>query len=156
MQRHRGQSGYSLLEALIAIVLTSMVIVGLAGALLAAIRSSEVARRVQRADSALGSFTESLKTMPYPDAGDLAVGNCPSVTEYQAAWSAYADRWIPPADIAVSISGIEHWQPTGTDKGSFTAACPAVGEDDPYANRLTVTVEIDGDSRNAQVVVTKR
>ncbi|MCZ7630127.1 MAG: hypothetical protein M5U19_14270 [Microthrixaceae bacterium] len=92
--------------------MTSTVILGLAGSLLAAIKSSEVADRVQRADSALGSFTESLKTMPYP--ASAVPGDCPSLAEYRDAWTDYGssgDAWSAPSGVTLSITEIEHWQP---------------------------------------------
>lgn len=163
MHQHRNQAGYSLLEALVAIMLTSMVILGLAGALLAAVKSSAVADRVQRADSALGSFTESLKTMDYPDDGDPAT--CPTLADFEAGWDSYSDAWEPPAELRIDkdpvtgeheleMVGIEHWQPDGTDMGSYAAACPSAG--DPHTHRLTVEVTIAEKSRRAQVVVSQR
>ncbi|MFV0315458.1 MAG: hypothetical protein ACK5O2_00655 [Microthrixaceae bacterium] len=143
----RGQqSGYGLVEALVSIMLTSVVILGLAGSLLTAIKSSGVSERVQRADSAIGSFTESLRSMPYPSAS----GTCPDLNDYRSAWGNYPERWVPPADISIEIVGVEHWQPTGTDAGSFTATCPA---EDPSTHRLTVEVGLDGRDRTAQVVL---
>lgn len=153
MRAHRGEAGYSLLEALVSVLLTSFVILGLAGSLLAAIKSSEVADRVQRADSALGSFTESLKTMPYPTVVDP--GNCPSLEAYQDAWDSYADAWPAPQGVTLAITEIEHWQPSGTDVGAYTDDCPDPSGD-PFTHRLTVSVEIKGKERQAQVVVTQR
>lgn len=154
MQTRRAQSGYSLLEALVSILLTSVVILGLAGSLLAAIKSSEVADRVQRADSALGSFTESLKTMDYPT--PATPGDCPSLDDYRTAWNDFGvsgNAWPAPAGVTLSITGIEHWQPDPTDSGSYVDTCD---DGDAYTHRLTVEVEIKGRSRSAQVVVTRR
>lgn len=170
MQINREQAGYSLLEALVSILLTSFVILGLAGSLLAAIKSSEVADRVQRADSALGSFTESLKTMDYPEP-DPATGlydggsQCPGLVDYEDGWSSYADAWAPSDELGIDkdavtgdykleITAVEHWQPDGTDIGTYTADCPTTG--DPYTHRLTVEVEIKNKARSAQVVVVHR
>lgn len=150
MCRHRDQAGYSLLEALIAIVLTAFVILGLAGALVAAIKSSTVAERMQVVDSATSSFTESLKAMPYPGTGD-----CPTLQDYRDAWAAFPDAWTAPPGVNVSITGIEHWHPDGTDKGTYTADCPGPGAD-PYVHRLTVEVDLDDYTRTAQTVVTQR
>jgi type II secretory pathway pseudopilin PulG len=162
MQTHREQAGYSLLEVLISIMLTSMVILGLAGSLLAAIKSSEVAERVQRADSALGSFTESLKTMDYP-APDSVTGlydglsECPGLSDYKDAWNSYLDAWVPSPQLGIDkleITGVEHWYRDGTDVGTYTDVCPTTG--DPYTHRLTVEVEIENKARSAQVVVVHR
>lgn len=156
MKTRREQAGWSLVEALISIMLTSIVILGLAGSLLAAIKSSEVADRVQRADSALGSFTESLKTMPYPTSA--VPDGCPSLAEYRDAWTGYVEAWPAPTGVTLSITDIEHWQPDGTDKGTYTTDCPEVSGSphDPLTHRLTVEVEMKGKSRSAEVVVTRR
>lgn len=153
-QRSR-QSGYGLLETLVAIMLTSVVILALAGSLLTAIKSSEVADRVQRADSSLGSFTESLRAMPYPVTA--VPGDCPGLIDYRDAWTTYqsaGDGWSPPPDVTLEIKAIEHWQPDGTDMGSYTGTCPSSG--DSSSHRLTVEVEMAGRSRSAQVVVSQR
>lgn len=170
MQTRRGQSGYGLFEALVSIMLTAFVILGLAGSLLAAIKSSEVADRVQRTDSALGSFTESLKSMDYPEvdpvSGTYSGGSeCPELADFSSAWENFPEAWAPPPELGVDkdpVSGqdrleivdVEHWQPDGTDMGSYTAACPGAG--DPYTHRLTVEVTLGEKSRKAQVVVTRR
>ncbi|MCO5322466.1 MAG: type II secretion system GspH family protein [Microthrixaceae bacterium] len=152
MRSTRGQAGFGLLEALVSILLTSMVILGLAGSLLAAIKSSAIAERVQRADSALGSFTESLKTMGYPEPPNSGGGACPELADFDEQWDAFGDRWQPPSgDISVAITAVEHWQP---DSGSYASTCPSGG--DPYTHLLTVEVSIEGKERSAQVVVADR
>ena len=148
----RGQAGFGLLEALISIFLTSFVVLGLAGALLASIKSSAVAEEVQRADSALGSFTESLKTMGYPQPPHDGGSSCPELQDFEDQWNDFAERWQPPSgDVSARISAIEHWQP---DSGSYASICPSSG--DPYSHLLTVEVSIDGKARSAQVVVADR
>lgn len=152
MRSTRGQAGFGLLEALVSILLTSMVILGLAGSLLAAIKSSAIAERVQRADSALGSFTESLKTMGYPAPPNAGGGDCPELADFEDQWNAFGERWQPPTgDTSIAITAVEHWQP---DTGTYTSACPSGG--DPYTHLLTVEVSIDGKDRSAQVVVADR
>ena len=148
----RGQAGFGLLEALISIFLTSFVVLGLAGALLAAIGSSRVADEVQRADSALGSFTESLKTMGYPQPPHEDDGDCPELVDFEEQWNAFGERWQPATgDVSVAISVVEHWQP---DSGTYASVCPPGG--DPHTHLLTVEVSTDGEVRSAQVVVANR
>ena len=145
------QAGYGLVEALVSVLLTSVVILALAGSLLTAIKSSAVADRVQRADSAIGSFTESLKSMPYPTT--MPAGECPDLQDYRDAWAGYGDAWPGADGVTLEITGIEHWQTGGGDAGSYGAACDG---GDPLAHRLTVEVTIEDRSRSAQVVVTGR
>ncbi|MFV0318601.1 MAG: hypothetical protein ACK5O2_16765 [Microthrixaceae bacterium] len=150
MPERGPQGGFGLVESLVSVVLTSMVIIALVGALLAAVRSSEAADRVQRADSAIGSFTESIKSMPYP----TSAGGCPSLSDVRTGWANYPDAWSPPPGITIEIEQIAHWQPTGADAGSYAATCPPGG--DPSAHLLTVSVSSKGRTRLAEVVMADR
>ena len=152
--RVRGQSGVSLLESLIAIVLVSTVILALAAGFLAMMGATAASSSRQRTDAALTSFTESLKTVPYTPC--TAGTSQPGASAYQAVYAAWAGRWSPPADAAVSdlsITKVEYWNPAaGTPPrvGAFQATCPA---SDSGAQRLTVSVTVNGSSDTGQVVV---
>ena len=150
MRSSRGQAGFTLLEALVSILLTSFVILALGAALLAAIRSSAVAEEVQHADSALGSLTESIKSMGYPEPPHSDGGECPEVVDFEDQWNAFADRWQPPAGISIGFTEVEHWQP---DSGDYASTCLA---GNTRVHLLTVEVSIDGETRSAQVVVSDR
>ena len=142
-----NQGGFSLLETLVSIALTAIVVLALAAGLLTTIKSSDIAARVQVADSSLSSFAESLRSMHYPEP---SVGTCPTadgVDGYATAYGAYADAWSAP-DVTTEVLSIEHWDPSTQD---FTSSCPATGN--PHVHRLTIGVEIDGESTTGQVVV---
>lgn len=145
-----GQAGFSLIESVVSIALTSIVIVALAAGLLASIRSSTAADRVQRADAALASFSESLRAMPAPPEG---ADGCPHLSGPDGFTDGYADfvtsgeGWSLPG-VSTAITKIEHWEPS---TGEFATSCPAGGN--PHVHRLSLSVAVDGDSAVGQVVV---
>ena len=149
MLRRRGSAGLTLLESLVSILLTSLVILGLAAGLLTSVRSSEQAQRVQRLDSSLSSFSESLRSMPYPTVSPP--GTCPQLTDFKSAWATYqlTEGWIPPAGTTAEIIGVEHWQPSGAQVGTYDTACAT----DPHAHRLTLEVTESGHSVEGQTVM---
>lgn len=148
----RSSSGFLLIEVIISVALTSIVILGLAVGMLASVRSSAAADRIQRVDSALGSFSESLRTMEVPA---TAAGACPTLGGaggFSAAYDAYVssgDGWSHE-DVQTQITGIEFWDPAA---GSYVDTCPASG--DPGAYRLDLRAEVLGDEAVGQVVVSR-
>lgn len=146
MRNGQDQGGFTLIEAVISIAITAMVILGLAAGLLTAVRSSDAAARTQRKDSALASFSESLKTAPYPE----VASGCPSLTDFQTSWDDYvADGkgWTDPDVSNATITGVEYWDP---GSGDYEPACPGA---DAHVNRLTLEVTVHGETSVGQVVV---
>jgi Tfp pilus assembly protein PilV len=128
-RRHRGQTGTSLVEVLVFVfVVVPVVLTGAAG-LLTAMRTSEQAEERQQMETALSSYGESLRVMPYR--------NCATAAAYSAEHAAWPGRWTPPAtEVApggLSVVGVEYWDQATR---SFVSTCTADGG----AQRLTLQV----------------
>lgn|GEM_PF-1250957 len=145
-RRRRSQSGASLIEVLISVVLVGVVILGLAAGMLTLISISTSTSEGQQIQLALGSFTESLKAGAFqPCTANLAL---PTASEYQFAYQAWPSKWTPPQTaMTSSITQVEYWD---KDQADFVANCPAAG--DQGTQRLTVQIDWRGRSGTAQVV----
>ncbi len=146
MNSRRAQTGASLVEVLVSVVLVGVVILGLAAGMLTLISTSTTTSERQQIQLALGSFTESLKASSYtPCTSDPAVA---TAAAHQAAYEAWPSKWVPPqADMTRSITEVEYWN---KDQAAFVAQCPNAG--DQGTQRLTVQVDFKGRSGSAQVV----
>lgn len=154
VRRARGQAGLSLIESLISVVLVSLVVLGLAGGFLTMMRATEASSSRQRTDAAITSFTESLKSVPYTPCVTGRTGP-QDAAAYQSFYETWDGRWTPPADAAVSdrrITGVEYWSPAnvGGSAGDYVASCPGA---DAGAQRLTVSVTVNGSTATGQVVI---
>ncbi|MGI9576935.1 MAG: type IV pilus modification PilV family protein [Microthrixaceae bacterium] len=98
----RGQSGFTLLEAIVGMGLISTVIIALAAGLLTSIRSSDSARSTQELDAALSAFAEDLKSAPPPDCGIVSatVQGFEASTATPQSWDAANGRWSGCDDSA--------------------------------------------------------
>lgn len=145
----------SLVEAILATLLVAVVVLALAGGMLTMVGASGASSARQRTTTALTSFTESLKAIPYTDC--TAGGSTPAPAAYQAVYDAWPGRWTPAADSGVSdrrIVRVDYWHPaagTPPTSGEFRSTCPAGG--DGGAQRLTVSVTVDGSTSRGQVVI---
>jgi Tfp pilus assembly protein PilV len=131
-----------LIEAVVSVGLVSTVVLALAAGLLTSIKSSQAAKETQEIDAALASFTESLKGMPYP----TVAGACPTLDEFKATWSTWADRW-QSTGVTTELTGVRHW-----DGDSYESACPATN---PFIHLLEVEVTVNGSLTTGIVVVSK-
>lgn len=152
-----SQSGFTLIEILVCVVLMGTVILALASGMLTLIKTTSATSERQRIQLALGSLTESLKTSPYIP--------CGSVAGYQASYGTattpgtWPEAWRPPSgsQIQFDVVEVEHWDetptptPTPPSAGFTTSAdCPTT---DQGAQRLTVEVTLpSGRTGTAQVV----
>lgn len=134
------------------VALTSIVVLALAVGLLASVRSSAAADQVQRVDSALGSFSESLRTMPAPPNSPSGCPELGGSDGFRAHYDDYVSdgRGWAQSGVTTEIDDLEFWDPAS---GSYTAACPASG--DPGAYRLGVSVQVEGDVASGQVVLSR-
>jgi Tfp pilus assembly protein PilV len=165
VRRARGQAGISLIESLIAVVLVSLVVLGLAGGFLTMMGATEASSSRQRREAALTSFTESLKQLSmvtpaqspllsYTDC-DPAVTPSALASDYTTRYRSWPGRWQPSADNAVSnqtISDVEYWHPSGSGSSAGTYDHNCAGSDHG-AQRLTVTVDVAGDQATGQVTI---
>ena len=160
--RH-DQAGFTLIEVLLALVLTSVAITAIAAGMLTLMRSSTQTSAQQRLQGALTSYTESLKALPYYSqqlaplpANPCVAGQPADVAAFQAAAAGWADRWVPPDYVTTAeVTNIEFWTPSAPGSasiGTFTTTCPAGG--DFGAIRLTGRVVLsDGGTSTGQVVI---
>lgn len=147
-RRHGGaQSGYTLLEVLIAVVLAGLVVLSLAAGMLTVVRVSAQTSERQTADAAMSSFAESVRAAPYLRCDDPArPGN---VATYQDDYDVWAEAWQPRPGMTARIVAVEHWN--GTNR--YVAACPGT---DRGAQRLTLEVTWGDQERRSHVVKRQR
>lgn len=134
------------------VTIVGVAIVGLVGSLAALLRFSGVDRSVTNSETALVSFVEGLKALPYEDCGGA---QAPYSISYLAAlpstpgFPLYAADAIPTGvDLQgaylVRIDSVQYW--TGaTAPAGFQSSCPTGG--DPGLQQLTVrawSVDFDG------------
>lgn len=123
----RGQGGFTLLEAVVALALVTTVVLGLAAGMLTAIRSSTSAKSTQAVDVALSAYTESLKAASFSSA-------CPSPGDIG---SVAVPSWFtsPGSDVVgYGVENAEHWDGVGWT--------PCAGQP-TGATRFTVEVQVD-------------
>jgi hypothetical protein len=135
-------------------MLAAIVVAALAGGFLTMMRATEASSDRQRGESALTSFTESLKTLQYTSCTS-AIGHQQQAADYLSAYQAWAGRWSPPASASVSdleITDVEYWHPSGSGNsaGAYDTTCPSP---DSGAQRLTVSVTVNGKALKGQVVL---
>lgn len=146
----RGQSGYGLVEVLIAIVLMAILMTGATLGLITAIETSGDNQVRQRLQIALASYADSVAQMPYP------AGACSDRTAaaYDQLYATWANHWTPPAGISVRVrdvptddnDGVWYWDRAAKD---FVKVCPAV---DSGAHRLTLEASAGAMSVTGQIV----
>lgn len=116
----RGQSGFSLLEVLLAIALSGIVVSAIAGAMLTLNKVIVDTARHQKVTTALTSFAESIKGLDYVNCGSID-----DDYDYRHAPGA-----LSAAELGVDsleIIGIEFWvKDTGDHSGQGDYVAPEV------------------------------
>lgn len=105
----RAQRGFGLVEAIVALMIASMVVLSLAAGLLLVVRATAATSDRQQAQTALGNYTEQLKAVPYQP--------CASAAEYETIMPSNV------GDVALRIVGVRFWQVLPTGDGEFTGSC---------------------------------
>ena len=126
--RARSQDGFSLIESLAALLLTTVVVLGVAAGIITTVTATESVARTQKAEAALTDATEAVKALPFQP--------CATLT--------------PPTYAAIpgaSITSIEYLQP-GTDGEVFASGPGTCAVETDVAQRVTVAV----DGRSAAIV----
>jgi len=138
----RGQSGSSLIEVLIGVLVMMPLTLAAAMGLMTATTASASARTNQELQIALSTATENVKAMPYVE--------CAGTDDYQQL---YAD-WVQPLAARVIdgtqtanpvIERVDHYD---RNKGTYDQKCSK----DDAAQRVTVTVNAEGRSATGTVV----
>ena len=155
--RQRSQSGFSLIEILICVVLVGTVILALAAGLLTLVKTSNATSQRQQIQLALGSMTESLKVGPYLPCQTLPANEAGAVAAYEAAYASWPQRWSPSkSGMTARITGIQYWN-SATEQFEDTCPPPAgSGVRDQGTQRLDVEVDWRGRQGTAQVVISYR
>ena len=140
----RGQSGYTLIEVIIAVALRGMVVLSLATAMLTIVRTNSLNSDRQRVDAAMTSFSESVRGGAYLPCGQ---DPAPTPTSYRGGYDPANGDWSPPEGVEVDIVDVEYWDRAGD---GFVESCPA---SDGGAQRLTLTTSFRDLERSAQIVI---
>ncbi len=143
-ERGRGQSGQSLIEVIIAILLLGSVFLVLVGGLLTITKATKTNERTQGIDAALVTYGEILQTqVPY--------SNCVSgvASTYQASAEGFitgggapgaSSSWRRSNYMVTEVVGVESWnEATGEfqDRGAALQSC---ANPDTGAQRITYRV----------------
>jgi Tfp pilus assembly protein PilV len=138
-----GQSGFGLLEAILAVALVSLGVLALASAFLTLTRVNTATEAQQTVDHAVANYAESLKAAPYRPCS-------PTVT---ADYSTAPDLWAPtgPAVVTLQIVSVQYWNPEGASgAGAYQVNCPPGS--DGGTQLLTVRAASGDAERQAQIV----
>lgn len=155
-----GQSGFSLIETLIVIVLISTVVLTFAVGLQTSVISDGKTNREQRLNLALTSLTEGFRRVTVPD----DIWNCvdsfaePTIEEaYLALYNSLpaGERKGTDAVTSFAVTDVAYWQPGSFDvpgatvPGHFDSTCePSAG-----AVRLQVQVRLSDSKLTGEVVM---
>lgn len=140
------QSGFTMVEVVIALFLAGMVVLSLAIAMLAIVRTNALNSERQRVDAAMTSFSESVRGVGYVACG---ASPPPSAAAYLDLQQQDSDSWSPPTGIEVDITEVDFWDGApGQDR--YVSGCPAA---DGGAQRLTLRATLGSLERSAQVVI---
>ena len=138
-----SQQGFSFVEVLVSLVLTSLVVTALAAGLLLLVRVTASTSDSQRLQLAVASYAESIEAMAYLP--------CGTVEQYTIAYETSPSRWVPPTDIELRVDRVDYWKkvtsPSG--EGGYESTCPAADEG---SQRLTISAVAGDDEQVAQIV----
>ena len=144
--RRADQAGSSLLEVIIAVMLVSMVVLGLATAFITLMRINRGNAEQQRIDHAVDNVAEQLKAVPYVASGDR-------VAQYTTALALPPSTSAQPTVTLVEVECRERsTAATPASADAYDAACTTDGG----TQRVTVRGDWRGRSREAQIVVRNR
>lgn len=144
------QRGSSLVEVLLAILLVSVVMLGVMAGLLTTVGASATNTRTVTARSALVTVTEQLKHMLYWPCSAGEGGSGAAASAYQSALGAPPRTTANGRPITVVVDRVRYWDdavPTPT----YAATCPSTGDAGTQLIELTVEVA-DGRARGSVVV----
>ena len=138
------QSGFTLVEILITLVLAGLVVLGIATGLLTLVRSNAATDERQRIDQALGNMSEGVKALVYDD---CVAGAEPTAASYQSAYDGASSSWLPPTGMTARVTDVQFWNRTTQ---AFDDACPS---GDQGAQK--VTIEVTWRNRNGTAELVK-
>jgi prepilin-type N-terminal cleavage/methylation domain-containing protein len=134
----RDESGLTLVECLVTVVIMGLAFVALLGGLGTSIFASDVHRKQATAETVLRSFAEHVKTEAYVP--------CAGSSTYGGSFSTSATGYSP------SVTAVAWWNATS---GAFDAtACTTAT--DPGLQRLTLQVRSSDERATESVQIAKR
>lgn len=147
MAGRAGQSGVSLVETLVALVLVGTVVMAVTVGFQLTTRVAGETNERQRAQVALNSFSESVRQLDY-----LACGNGGSYTEaYEndqaSAGSGEGDDLLSRG-YSLHVTSVQFWSPGYPDLDGATPTCTV----DPGAQLLTLQVSLGDSTVTGEVV----
>lgn len=134
-----GQSGMTLIEVLLAVLLISTVVVGLISGLLTSMIASSDNQDARRAEAALVSYASSVKRMPYDTSCSIGNG------VYSAAYLSWPEpgKWAIPSSMTATIPAPKFWRKdVSSGQPRWSTTCP--GGVDPGAQLLTLQITYKG------------
>ncbi len=168
----RGQSGQSLVEAIIAMLLVGSIFLILAGALFTVIKVTTSNKNLQAIDTGLISYGEILQTqVPYENcsaSNSINSLGVPSGQRTASQYQSYAENyiilptpsltatgWQRASGMVTEVTGLESWN-TATlafeDRGDAVEKCISP---DSGVQRVSYKVSFGGTSRTGQVIKRK-
>lgn len=164
----RSESGFSLIEVLLAVLLVGTVILSLAAGMLTLVRTSAATSQRQQIQLALGSATENLLVAPYTECQNAPLGATAIASYYDGLYHGWAGSWTPSLTgmSPATITQVEFWNtdPDGnaaTADGAFQDTCPTFAAAptttrDQAVQRVTIQIQYKGRTVSAQVVTSAR
>lgn len=134
-----GQSGFTLMEIIVSVMLVSIVVLGIAAGFLGLVRTNRMTQEQQAVDHAVTNFSESLKAAEYQPCGTMP------------AYNSVAGLWVSDRGVDVEVIDVDYWDES---TASFVDTCSTDGG----SQRLTVRAEWPGRDRDrqGQIVIRSR
>ncbi|NLH64805.1 MAG: type II secretion system protein, partial [Candidatus Microthrix parvicella] len=132
--RQRRASGFTLIESLVSVMITSMVVVGLMGGVMTALKSSALQRRAATSEVVISNFSESFADVPYVA--------CATIQDYNDAIDAVAT----PDGFRVAVTDVSFWDEGSTNPATFKGQdeCTSA-EADTGLQKIEYSVTTDAD-----------
>jgi Tfp pilus assembly protein PilV len=145
-QRCRGEGGFTLTEALAALIILGVAVFGILTAMGASAVTSDVHRKSVTSDAIVKSWAERLNSVVYQECATAAV------PQYQPAAMAVT----VPTGFTASITSIRYWNGDGgtNTPATFSASCP--GAPDNGVQQITLLVKSSDNRGKQQVTILKR
>lgn len=140
--RTRGESGYSLIEALVSIVLISTILVGVITGILVTVDATRRNQSGSKATAAFSAVSERLRVMPYRPCATAAQ----LASDYQAA--PYSPTFVGGSPL-VEVLAVRRWNPSTS---SFDAAGSVCTRDSGVVV-AQIRVSIAGSMRTGDVTL---
>jgi type II secretory pathway pseudopilin PulG len=144
--RCRGEDGFTLTEALLALILLGTVVFGIMTAMGASIVASDVHRKSVTADSVLRSYAERLNGAVYRECA----------TPAEANYSPAGVGITVPAGYAASITNINYWNGDGSSSSPATFSTTCAAAPDFGVQQVTIQVKSTDSRATQQMTILKR